>query len=86
MKVNVELEGKSLTAGLNFYGETYADEIVVRKIGELSMVLEDVLFDLRKLSYQVENRNEDSAKSIKKRLNQLENDLDIKLNFEEDQE
>ena len=84
MKVNVELESKSLTAGLNFYGETYADEIVVRKIGELSMVLEDVLFDLRKLSYQVENRNEDSAKSIKKRLNQLEKDLDINLSFEEE--
>lgn len=84
MEVKVKLDGKSLTEGLLFYGETNADGEVVEKIGELSMILEDVLFDLRKFSYQVENRNELSAQSIKKRLNQLEKDLDIKLTFEEE--
>ena len=84
MEAKVKLDGKSLTEGLLFYGETNADGEVVEKIGELSMILEDVLFDLRKLSYQVENRNESSAQSIKKRLNQLEKDLDIKLAFEEE--
>lgn len=83
MKVKVELESKSLTSGLKFYGETHADEIVVEKIKELGMFLDDILYYLRRLNFSVEDRNEDSAQDIKKQLDKLEKALGINLSFEE---
>lgn len=85
MKVNVELESKSLTSGLRFHGETYADKIVVEKISELSDFLDDILDELRHLNWSVEDRNEVSAKDIKKQLEKLEKALGISLSFEEEE-
>lgn len=84
MKVRVELESKALTAGLSFHGETYADNIVVEEISELSDFLDDILDELRHLKWSVEDRNEMSAKEIKKQLDKLEKVLGINLSFEEE--
>lgn len=86
MEIKVELDSKSLTEGLLFTEKHMQIMMLLKKIGDLSIILEDVFFELTNLNYQVEGRNEFSAKSIKKRLNQLEKYLNIKLTFEEETE
>lgn len=86
MKINVELNSESLTAGLRFYGETYADKRVVEKINELEDILDDVVWSLRNLNYQVTGRQEASAKDIKDKIDQMGIYLGINLNFEEEEE
>ena len=85
MKINVELDSKSLTDGLSFHGETYADERVAYKLDELGMVLEDVILELRILDSQVTGRHEASAQTIKKRLDKLGESIGVNLTFEEDE-
>lgn len=75
MKINAEIEGADLTTGINFYGETNADEAVVERIKELSVVLEDVFWELGDLHDQTKGRSEFSANEINRELSKLRKGL-----------
>lgn len=75
MKVKATITGSDLTEGIRFYGDTHYDNETIERLKQLTMVLEDVVFDLEKLDRQVKDRRECSAKEIKRQLDIMKKDL-----------
>lgn len=75
MKVKATVTGSDLTEGILFYGDTYCDNESVERLKQLAMVLGDVVSDLEGLNRQVNDRQEGSAKEIKRQLDTMRNDL-----------
>lgn len=75
MKVKATVTGSDLTEGIRFYGDTNYDNETIERLKQLAMVLEDVVSDLESLDRQVNDRQECSAKEIKRQLDTMRNDL-----------
>lgn len=75
MRISAEIKGLDLVQGMSFYGETYADEKVIERIGELYVVLSEVFWELSDLHYATKNRSEMSACEINEALAQMRKDL-----------
>lgn len=75
MKVKATITGSDLTEGIRFYGATHYDDETIERLKQLTVVLEDVFFDLANLDQQVKDRQEGSAKEIKWQLNTMRKDL-----------
>lgn len=75
MKVKTVITGSDLTEGIRFYGDTHYDNETIERLKQLAMVLEDVVSDLENLDRQVKDRQEGSAKEIKRQLDTMRNDL-----------
>ena len=75
MKVKAIVTGSDLTEGIRFYGDTDYDNESMERLKQLAMVLEDVVSDLETLDRQVNDRQEGSAKEIKRQLDTMRNDL-----------
>lgn len=75
MKVKATITGSDLTEGIRFYGDTHYDNKTIERLKQLSVVLEDVVYDLGSLDRQVKDRQEGSAKEIKWQLDTMRNDL-----------
>lgn len=75
MKIKTTVTGRDLTEGIGFYGETNHDNETIDRLKELAVVMDDVAYDLANLYRQVEGRHEHSAKAIKRRLDNMRNDL-----------
>lgn len=75
MKVKATITGSDLTEGIRFYGDAYYDNETIERLKQLSVVLEDVVYDLESLDRQVKDRQEGSAKEIKWQLDTMRNDL-----------
>lgn len=48
MKVKATITGNDLTEGIRFYGDTHYDNKSIEQLKQLAMVLEDVVYDLKK--------------------------------------
>lgn len=75
MKVKATITGSDLTEGIRFYGDTHYDDETIERLKQLAMVLEDVVSDLENLDQQVKDRQEGSAKEIKRQLDTMRKDL-----------
>lgn len=75
MEVKAKITSESLTEGIKFHGETNADDDTVERIKELGNLLEDVFYQLERVTDQVYLRHEASAKRIAERLALLKSDL-----------
>ena len=75
MKVKTIVTGNDLTEGIRFYSDTHYDNETIERLKQLAMVLEDVVSDLESLDRQVKDRQEGSAKEIKRQLDTMSHDL-----------
>lgn len=75
MEVKTIITGSDLTEDIRFYGDTHFDNESMKRLKQLTMVLEDVFSDLESLDRQVEGRHEGSAKEIKWQLDIMRNNL-----------
>lgn len=75
IKAQVDVRGKDVVSGIRFYGETNANDKVVKRIDELSLFLKDILWELTEVAWSVEDRKEASAIEINDSLKSLRREL-----------
>lgn len=75
MEIKSTISAEQLTEGIRFYGETRADEKVVKRINELDDILWDVCVDMDNLRVNLIDRPEASAKDILKAIDNLQRNI-----------
>lgn len=69
---NLEITSEMLTKSIKFYRETNKDKQSVRKLFELSELLEDIFFDLKFLKDEtLKEPNNINGKEIREQINNL---------------
>ncbi|MGV3095516.1 hypothetical protein [Staphylococcus borealis] len=69
---NLEITSEMLTKSIKFYREANKDKQSVRKLFELSELLEDIFFDLKFLKDEtLKEPNNISGKEIREQINNL---------------
>lgn len=78
---NLEITSEMLTKSIKFYRETNKDKQSVRKLFELSELLEDIFFDLKFLKDEtLEEPNNLSGKEIRNQIDNVIKDVQKNIN------
>ena len=75
MIIQAEISGSDITGKLRFHGDHYEDMKVVEQLKQLNFVINEMMIDLEYLDRQTANRQEDSARRIRRELEDIKQEI-----------